>query len=139
MWDDRYMEMAKLVSTWSKDPSTQVGAVITEDNYIRGVGFNGFPRGIADTPERLQDRSVKNRLMLHAEMNALAAARGRGSAIYVYPCLPCNVCMTLIMQTKIKKIVAGNAGMDSIWGLDFTIEMIQEAQIELIIKEVNGG
>ena len=131
-WNERYFEMAKLVSTWSKDPTSQVGAVIVEDNYIRGVGFNGFPRCIRDTPERLNDRELKRKLMLHAEMNALTAAQGKGDTIYVYPCLPCPVCMTLIMQAGILKIVAGDKEIAGVWDLDFTRSMLNEARIELI-------
>lgn len=137
-WNQRYFELAKLVSTWSKDPTTQVGAVITEDNYIRGIGFNGFPRCIRDTEEKLNDRELKRKLMLHAEMNALTAAQGRGDTIFIYPCLPCNVCMALIMQSRITKIVAGDKIIDPVWGNSFVENMLKEARIDLIkiiIKE----
>jgi dCMP deaminase len=55
-WDRRYLQMAKLVSTWSKDPSTQVGAVLVNYEYQKEfVGYNGFPIGVRDTPERYND------------------------------------------------------------------------------------
>jgi dCMP deaminase len=57
LWDVRFLEMAKLVSTWSKDPSTQVGAVLVDPCHrVVSLGFNGFPRAIADDA-RLRDRA----------------------------------------------------------------------------------
>ena len=58
-WKIRYLKLAKHIASWSKDPSTQCGAVIVNpDNEIISVGFNGFPRGIEDTPLRLNDREI---------------------------------------------------------------------------------
>ena len=57
-WDLRFIDLAKHISKWSKDPSTKVGCIIVgEDREIRSTGFNGFPRGIDDTSERLEDRN----------------------------------------------------------------------------------
>ena len=59
-WDRRFLELAKQISTWSKDPSTQVGCVVVgPDREIRSTGFNGLPRGIDDTDERLNNREKK--------------------------------------------------------------------------------
>ena len=59
-WDVRFIELAKHISLWSKDPSTKVGCVVVgEDREIRSTGFNGFPRGIDDDDERLMDREKK--------------------------------------------------------------------------------
>ena len=56
-WDDRFLELAKHISEWSKDPSTKVGCVIVgEDREVRSTGFNGLPRGIDDSDERLNNR-----------------------------------------------------------------------------------
>jgi len=66
----------------SKDPNTQVGALIVgPDNEVRSTGYNGFPRGIADTDERLQDRDLKLKLIVHGEMNAILAAARVGIAL----------------------------------------------------------
>lgn len=135
-WDKRYFQLAKLVSTWSKDPTTKCGAVITQDNYITGIGFNGFPRCVEDTEEKLHDREYKRKLMLHAEMNAIAAAQGKGETIYIYPCLPCTTCMTLIMQVGINKIVAGDAVIDAVWGTSFVEKELEGAGIELILMPI---
>ena len=57
---NKFLSLAREVSTWSKDPSTQVGAVLVRpDRTVAGIGFNGFPRGIYDDPELLNDRPEK--------------------------------------------------------------------------------
>jgi len=105
----------------SKDPLTQVGAVIVGlDREIRSTGFNGLPRGIADTPERLNDRDLKLKLVVHAEMNAvLNAARigvsTRGCTLYLaarsfsegvwWGGPPCTRCTVEIIQAGITEIV----------------------------------
>lgn len=64
-WDRRFLELAKQVSTWSKDPSTKVGAVlVNEDKHVVGMGFNGFPVGVADTEERLNNRELKYKMIV---------------------------------------------------------------------------
>lgn len=71
-WDGYFLRLCIQTARMSKDPNTQVGAVIIgPDRELRSSGFNGFPRGISDTPERLSDRDVKNALMVHAEQNAV--------------------------------------------------------------------
>ncbi|MBT7127172.1 MAG: CMP deaminase, partial [Candidatus Thioglobus sp.] len=71
-WDKRYLGLAAEVSTWSKDPSTQVGAVtVGSKKEVLSQGFNGFPRGIDDSDERYNNRDTKYKLVVHAEMNAI--------------------------------------------------------------------
>ena len=95
-WDRKFIEMAVLVSSWSKDPSTKVGCVIADSDHAQlSEGFNGFPRGIADD-ERLNQREIKYRLIVHAEANAIAAAARnghglKGATAYVTFC-PCPQC-----------------------------------------------
>jgi dCMP deaminase len=75
-WDAYFIGIAREVSTASKDPSTKVGAVIVRPDWtVAAMGYNGFPRGIADTPERLNDRETKYALVTHAEVNAILTAR----------------------------------------------------------------
>ena len=65
-WKGRYLELAKCVSTWSKDPSTQVGCVaIGSKGQVLAQGYNGFPRGIADSELRLNHRPTKYKYMVH--------------------------------------------------------------------------
>ena len=74
-WDARFLDLAKHISDWSKDPSTKVGCVVVgEDREVRSTGFNGFPRGIEDTAARLNDRSQKYPMICHAEENAIMHA-----------------------------------------------------------------
>ena len=73
-WDRRYLDIAKSVSQWSKDPSTKVGAVLVRDNRIVSVGYNGFPEGVDDSEERYNNRELKYDLVVHAEVNAIISA-----------------------------------------------------------------
>ncbi len=129
-WDRRYLELAQTIALWSKDPRKKVGAVITENNYLRGIGFNGFPRGIEDTFERLNDKDLKNKLMIHAEANALEAARGRGDTIYVTE-LPCTGCLGAIQQSTVTRIVTGPLNLESSWDQPLVLMLIQEAKLIL--------
>ncbi|NJK88105.1 MAG: CMP deaminase, partial [Myxococcales bacterium] len=74
-WDLRFIELAKHVASWSKDPSTQCGCVIVDSSRrILSTGYNGFPAGVTDVYERLHDREVKYRLVAHSEVNAICTA-----------------------------------------------------------------
>ena len=105
-WDVRFLNLAKHVSTWSKDPSTKVGAVIV-DIYKRvvSVGFNGYPRGIPDNG--LENREEKYAKVLHAEINAILFSQRslEGCTIYVYPMAPCSQCASTIVQSGITRVV----------------------------------
>jgi dCMP deaminase len=120
-WDRHFLQLALDNARMSKDPSTQVGCVIVgPDREIRSTGFNGFPRGIADTPERLNDRETKLRLIVHAEMNAIlnAARIGvsvRGCWLYlaatdnsglVWGGPPCTRCTVETIQAGLAEIVS---------------------------------
>lgn len=107
-WDRRFLGLANLVATWSKDPSTGVGAVIIDSkNRIVSMGFNGFPRAVHDDEATLNDRDEKLRRTIHAEENALLFA-GRsveGCTIYVtHP--PCARCAAKIIQAGIARVVS---------------------------------
>lgn len=109
-WDGRWMKVARTYASFSKDPSTRVGAVIVKDNRVISAGWNGFPRGVVDTTERLNDREQKYRLTVHAEMNAIlnAAYHGAslaGTTLYVtgLPC--CSDCAKAIVQSGVVEVV----------------------------------
>jgi len=110
-WDERFLRTAKEISTWSKDPSTQVGAIIVnDDRRILATGYNGFPRGIDDSVERLEDRENKYKFIVHAEMNAIYNATYNGislnsSTLYVWGLPVCSECAKGVIQVGIKKIV----------------------------------
>lgn len=107
-WDARYLDLAQHVAGWSRDPSTKVGAVVVRpDKTIASMGFNGFPRGVLDD-ERLNDREVKLRMILHAEQNAILSAHERLAecTVYVWPMPPCSHCAAVLIQAGIKRVVA---------------------------------
>lgn len=117
-WDDFYLGLARYVSRKSKDPSTQVGAVIVRpDRTVASVGFNGLPRGVADTPERLHDRDLKLRLIRHAEANACSFARESlaGCTLYVWPIPPCSQCAAQLIAEGVTRVVAPFVRYDSRW------------------------
>jgi dCMP deaminase len=120
-WDNHFLQSAFDEARMSKDPSTRVGAVIVgPDREKRATGFNGFPRGVLDTPERLNDREMKLRLTVHAEMNAvLNAARAgtsvKGCALYfvatdnsnaIWGGAPCTRCSVELIQAGIVEVVS---------------------------------
>ena len=138
-WDSRFLELAKHISEWSKDPSTKVGCVVVgEDREIRSTGFNGFPRGIEDDPTRLGDRDQKYPLICHAEENAImhAARIGvslKGNTAYVtWP--PCSRCSRSLIQAGVKEVVyPSDVDVPERWKEDFEIStgMLNEAGIRV--------
>lgn len=135
-WDTRFLSLAAHISGWSKDPSSQVGAVITDGNRIVSLGYNGFAAGVADTTERLVDRACKLNLTIHAEENAMIFAKRdlRGCTVYVtHP--PCPRCAAKLIQDEIGRVVfiAPSADFLSRWAddLQLSYEMYREARVEV--------
>lgn len=134
-WDLRFMELAKHYADWSKDPSTKIGAVIVDDlNRQLGQGYNGFPRGVSDDPERYADREVKYPLVVHAELNAIlnCTLPPRGATLYVYPLPPCPECTKAIIQSGIKRVVISKDGARQEWLDSFkrhSLVMLEEARV----------
>ncbi|MEJ6659535.1 MAG: dCMP deaminase family protein, partial [Candidatus Thioglobus sp.] len=141
-WDQRYLALAKEVSTWSKDPSTQVGAVtVGSKKEVLSQGFNGFPRGIRDSDERYNDRETKYKLVVHAEMNAIYNATYSGTSLdgatlYVYGLPICSECAKGIIQVGIKKVVVEKSKELDNWNesVQLSKKMFDEAGVELIIN-----
>lgn len=110
-WDRFYLGLAKYYSTASKDPSTKVGAILVKDNRVLGMGYNGFPPGVEDIEERYNNRELKYKLVVHAEVNAVVTAgrEAKGGTLYVWPsfALPpiCNECCKVAITAGIKEIV----------------------------------
>ena len=134
-WDSRFIELAYLVSSWSKDPSTKCGAVITQGKRVVSMGFNGFPVGISDDKDRYRDRELKYKIVLHAEVNAILFANQSlvGCTLYVVPMPPCCQCASKIIQSGIKRIVSIEPSKEQInrWGDDFdiTFRMFHESGV----------
>jgi dCMP deaminase len=133
-WDIRFLGLAKFISSWSKDPSTKVGAVITDkDNRIISLGYNGFPNGVEDD-KRLSDRETKYKIIVHAEANAILFSNTKlnGCTLYTYPFQPCSRCAGLIIQSGITKIVAPQNNIAR-WESDFAFskKLLEEANISI--------
>jgi len=106
-WDLRFLELATLISTWSRDPSTKVGAVIVRDRRILSTGYNGLPADVHDHPLRYTDRELKLRMTVHAERNALDfAARDVVNATIYCTAFPCAQCAASLVNTGISRVVA---------------------------------
>jgi dCMP deaminase len=138
LWDYRFLMMAKMVGTWSKDPSKKIGAVAIDDKkHILSTGYNGFPKGIADTEERLNDRPTKYKYVVHGEMNAIYNATYNGinldgSTLYVWGLPVCSECAKGIVQVGIKRVVIGYEDLpEERWVESFnsTLEIFNEAGV----------
>ena len=135
-WDNNFLNLAKTVSNFSKDPSTKVGAVIVdENNRLVSIGYNGFPRGILDD-DRLLNRKIKYEMVVHAEANAILFAKTSlfYCTIYTYPFMPCSRCTGLIIQSWIERVVSIKNNEER-WKENFLLssQMMREAGVTLDI------
>ena len=112
-WDEYFMGVAKLAAMRSKDPNTQVGScIVSEDNNILSMGYNGFPKGCSDEEfpwerDGEDELSTKYPFVTHSELNAILNYRGGslvGAKLYV-SLFPCNECAKAIIQTGINEII----------------------------------
>lgn len=134
-WSNRFLQMATLISTWSKDDTSCVGAVIADTrNRIVSLGYNGPPHGVEDRPVT---RNEKLRRTIHAETNAILHANQQleGCTIYVtHP--PCAQCAAKIIQCGIAKVVYYAPGYHFAhrWAEDLAsaAAMMQEAGVEFV-------
>jgi dCMP deaminase len=136
--------MAVLVSSWSKDPGTRVGAALVGDRRILATGYNGFPSGIDDNPERYANREVKLAYTVHAEVNALLnaaknGAKTEGSTLYA-TFHPCVNCAAAIIQGGIRRVVCPAVETaPERWRDSFSRarDLMSEAGIEIVNYGVN--
>jgi len=139
-WDRRFLELADQIAGWSKDPSRGVGAVIvSQARQIVATGFNGLPRGVADTPERLE-RPAKYDFVCHAELNAIIQCARNGVSpvgCTVYTSFsPCVQCTLAIVQAGISRVVTYRYGgqADAHWEESFAKAkaVMAEAGVEYV-------
>ena len=138
-WDTRFLELAKQIASWSKDPSTKVGCVVVgPDREIRSTGFNGLPRGIKDSDERLNNREIKYPMICHAEENAIMHAARIGislkecKAYVTWP--PCTRCARSLIQAGITEVIyPKSVDIPERWAtdLDLSLNMFKEAKIKI--------
>ena len=109
-WKLKYLNLAKQISAWSKDPSTKVGCVaIGNHGQVLSQGYNGFPRGILDSEDKLNNKNIKYEYMVHAEMNCIYHASINGvsllnSHFFVYGLTICHECAKGIIQVGVNKV-----------------------------------
>ena len=136
-WDRRFLELAEHISSWSKDPSTKVGAVITDPkNRVVSIGYNGLPMGVEDTDERLNNRDLKYKMIVHGERNAMlfAARPIDGCTLFTWPFMPCSVCASMVIQSGIARVVAPYSDNPR-WAEDFklTEQLFTESGVQLLL------
>ena len=116
----KFIGIAQAVAAMSKD-STKVGAIaVDDDGVILSTGWNGFPRGVLDLPERLAVRQTRLALTSHAEQNLVAqAARSGhsllGSTVILSGLYPCSACCKSLIQAGVKRIITPPINPDSKW------------------------
>ena len=143
-WNKRFIELAQFISTWSKDPSSKIGAVIVDRNRrIISTGYNGFARGVSDERSRYDNRELKYRMVLHAEENAILFAKQKldGCSIYVTVMPPCSHCAALIIQSGIKNVFVPKSPIPERWkdSVELTESMFYEAGVSLNFVDVGCG
>lgn len=139
-WDEYYLELARYVSKRSRDPSTQIGAVIVRpDKSVCSVGFNGFPQRMPDNPELYANREEKYSRIVHGEMNALIFSRDQshqGYTLYTWPMLSCDRCFVQMVQAGITRFVAPKPTPDKLerWGTAFerVKQYAKECGVEIV-------
>lgn len=141
-WDRRFLELAAHVASWSKDPSTKVGCVLVNHRrVVVGLGYNGFPRGVADRPYRLYDRGIKYLFVQHAEVNAVLNASGdtHGATAYVTHA-PCASCSGVLIQAGISRIVTNPTpdGLQERFNQSFEASRVMLAEAGVELRTLDG-
>lgn len=137
-WDQYFMAIAQIASMRSKDPNTQVGAcIVNEQKRVVGLGYNGFPMGCADEAYSWQREGefleTKYPYVVHAELNAIlnSIQNLAGCTIYV-SLFPCNECAKAIIQSGIRRVVYELDKYDGTEANTASKRMFRDAGVELI-------
>ena len=142
-WDERFMQLAEVVSTWSScyQENRHVGAVVVKDKRILTTGYNGAPVGIKSCADRgvclRRERNIPSGTKqevcyaVHAEQNAIcqAAKMGislEGATLYCTH-QPCVICARIIINSGIKKIIFKYGYPD-----EFAMQLFNEAGMEVV-------
>jgi dCMP deaminase len=141
-WTDHFLELAGLVASRSKDPSTKVGCVVVgPDKEIRATGYNGLPRGVQDLPARME-RPAKYLWTSHAEENAVAHAALAGTSLkgctaYVTH-HPCSRCARSLIQAGVRRVIFG-PGQTSMDAAEFEVARIMCEEADVALRRVGQG
>ena len=137
-WDEYFMGLAHLSAMRSKDPNTQVGACIVDDERkVVSIGYNGFPIGISDKEFPWEREGgvleTKYAYVVHAELNAILNSKRSldGCTLYV-SLFPCNECAKAIIQSGIKKIIYESDKYANLDNFKASRRMLETAGVELI-------
>jgi dCMP deaminase len=135
-WINRYMGLAKHVASWSEDNKKQVGSVLTRDNRVISLGYNGLPTGVETKPERFE-KDIKLNYFEHAERNCIFTAAKMGHSTMnctLYSTFfPCPDCARAIIQSGIVHLITMEMDPQSSWfnKMKISEEMLQEAGIKI--------
>jgi len=137
-WDIRYLQLAEEVASWSKDPSTQIGAIaVGNKGQVLSQGYNGFPRGIIDKDAYYLDRETKYKYVVHAEMNVIYNATYNGvsldgATLYVTGLPVCSDCAKGVIQVGIQRVVMKEQNVPLKWidSWKTTAGMFEQANIK---------
>lgn len=137
-WDQRFFKLANEAKSWSKDPDCKVGAVIVSPNIRQfAMGYNGLPTGIEDKPEILNDKELKNKLIVHAEVNAILNAHCsvEGWSLYCTKA-PCIDCATTLIQAGIAQLNCPEPDKNSSWYDEniIAMDLLKQAQINVYFR-----
>lgn len=131
------------INTWSRDPSTKVSAALFDDKFQICSAYNGFPPGVEDSDERLNNRELKYKFIQHAESNLISVCARLGiktlGMTVAVTHHPCSQCAGKLAVAGIKEVICPKPSEDltSRWGDDILLakEIFQESGIQLIIVD----
>lgn len=139
-WDIHYLGLAIYHSVLSKDPRTKVGCVITNGKESPVLGYNGLPKNIEDSEQRLNDYDTKHKLVIHAELNAIMSSNRslKNNTLYcTHP--PCIRCTVNIIQKEISKVVCVKSSNEKMIkhkvDIELSKQLFTEAGIDFLIHE----
>ena len=145
-WDEYFMGVAFLSAMRSKDPNTQVGAcIVSQDNKILSMGYNGFPKGCSDDDfpwNRESDDPYDNKYFYttHSELNAILNYRGgslEGCKLYV-TLFPCNECAKALIQSGIRTVIYADDKYAGTSGIRASKRMLRAAGVEFYPYQPSG-
>lgn len=142
----KFFSLAETIESYSADKSTKVGAVALDKRLnVLCVGYNGFPRGVKDTPDK-HERPLKYSVTSHAEENVVAQAAFmgvslRGATLILTTLFPCSTCARLIIQSGIKRVISGKSKDDHKWNQEEQISrrMFLEAGLKVLYYDRKTG
>lgn len=138
-WDRRFVDLARHFSSFSKDISTKVGSIITDNKRrLISAGYNGLSLHTLDDPNILNNRTKKLEKIIHGEINSILFAKQdlENCQLYLWPFLSCSRCTSIIIQSGITRVVAPINNNER-WAasIDMSKQMYSEAGVEVILLD----